>query len=91
VDAQRWLAINGMTCEDTSGACNWVASGINLADDQSSYRAAVRFGILMNNENNIATANDAIGFGKNFFRHTFVDPGFLRGQVFPTICTSSDD
>merc|ERR1712072_1249243 len=41
-----WLAANGMTCADTSGACNWFAAGINLDDDQSSYQARVRFGLL---------------------------------------------
>ena len=62
-DAQRWLEINGMSCADTSGACNWVGAGINLSDDVSSYQAAVRFGILLNNEGSINTANDAVGFG----------------------------
>lgn len=62
-EAQRWLATNGMSCADTSDACNWVAAGINLSDDQSDYQAAVRFGILLNNEGTIVTANDAVGFG----------------------------
>ena len=62
-DAQGWLEINGMSCADTSGACNWVGAGINLSDDVSTYQAAVRFGILLNNQDSINTANDAVGFG----------------------------
>lgn len=41
----------------TSGA------GINIDDDQSCYDARVRFGLVLNNEANINTLNDAAGFG----------------------------
>ncbi len=61
-EMREWLTINGMSCNDAS-ACNWVGSGINMDDDTSDYQASVRFGILLNNEGNINTANDAVGFG----------------------------
>jgi len=42
---------------------NWYASGINYFDDQSICPSNVRFGAMFNNEGNIRTTNDAIGFG----------------------------
>ena len=62
-EAQGWLAINSMTCSDTSSACNFAQVGINLDDDLSDYQARTRFGLLTNNEADITTANDCVGFG----------------------------
>eukprot|EP01052_Picozoa_sp_SAG31_P020056 SAG31_NODE_1490_length_8134_cov_3.892968_3_plen_994_part_00 len=62
-EAQGWLEINQMSCSDTSNACNFAQAGINLADDVSQYQARVRLGLLTNNQADINTANDAIGFG----------------------------
>jgi hypothetical protein len=62
-----WLSINDISCADTS-ACNWFAAGINLDDTTGAggshgWEAKVRFGLLLNNEGSITTANDAVGFG----------------------------
>lgn len=63
-----WLSINGLSCTDLSNVCNWYAAGINLDDTTGQsgahgWEAGVRFGLLLNNENSIYTANDAVGFG----------------------------
>lgn len=45
---------------------NYFATGINLVDDWGCAdlcNAKVRFGLLTNNEGNVATANNAAGFG----------------------------
>jgi cysteine-rich repeat protein len=59
----KWLTIQGRTLAEASIAPNYVAVGINIDDDQSCYDARVRFGLVLNNENNISTLNDAAGFG----------------------------
>ena len=62
-DKLQWLTIQGRTTSDASTTANYVAVGINIDDDQSCYDARVRFGMVLNNEANIATLNDAAGFG----------------------------
>ncbi|MBL8971560.1 MAG: hypothetical protein JNK56_13305, partial [Myxococcales bacterium] len=59
----KWLTIQGRTVAEASIAPNYVAVGINIDDDQSCYDARVRFGLVLNNEANINTLNDAAGFG----------------------------
>ena len=59
----EWLTIQGLTTGNASTTANYVAVGINIDDDQSCYDARVRFGMVLNNENNISTLNDAAGFG----------------------------
>ncbi|MDC0721437.1 fibrinogen-like YCDxxxxGGGW domain-containing protein [Nannocystis bainbridge] len=59
----KWLTIQGRTLAEASIAPMYIATGINIDDDQSCYDARVRFGLVLNNENNINTLNDAAGFG----------------------------
>jgi len=59
----KWLTIQGRTVAEASTVPNYVAVGINIDDDQSCYDARVRFGLVLNNEANIVTLNDAAGFG----------------------------
>jgi hypothetical protein len=60
----KWLTIQGRTVAEASiPNPNYVAVGINIDDDQSCYDARVRFGLVLNNEANIITLNDAAGFG----------------------------
>ena len=59
----KWLTIQGRTVAEASIAPNYVAVGVNVDDDQSCYDARVRFGLVLNNEANISTLNDAAGFG----------------------------
>ncbi|MBA3549156.1 MAG: hypothetical protein H0T76_22010, partial [Nannocystis sp.] len=58
-----WLTIQGRTVAEASIAPSYVAVGVNIDDDQSCYDARVRFGLVLNNEANIITLNDAAGFG----------------------------
>jgi cysteine-rich repeat protein len=59
----EWLTIQGRTLGEASVAPNYVEVGINIDDDQSCYDARVRFGLVLNNEANVITLNDAAGFG----------------------------
>jgi hypothetical protein len=59
----QWLTIQGRTVAEASVAPNYIEVGINIDDDQSCYDARVRFGLVLNNEVNITTLNDAAGFG----------------------------
>lgn len=59
----KWLTIQGRTVAEASIAPNYIAVGINIDDDQSCYDARIRFGLVLNNEVNISTLNDAAGFG----------------------------
>jgi hypothetical protein len=64
----KWLTYQGRTLADASVPNpNYVAVGINIDDDQSCYDARVRFGLVLNNEANIITLNDAAGFGAQAF------------------------
>ncbi|MBK8265043.1 MAG: hypothetical protein IPK80_27395 [Nannocystis sp.] len=57
------MTIQGRTLGEASVAPNYVEVGINIDDDQSCYDARVRFGLVLNNEANVITLNDAAGFG----------------------------
>ena len=59
----EWLTIQGRTVGEASIAPNYVEVGINIDDDQSCYDARIRFGLVLNNEANVVTLNDAAGFG----------------------------
>ncbi|MBL9100059.1 MAG: DUF4215 domain-containing protein [Myxococcales bacterium] len=59
----QWLTIQGRSVNEASVSPNYVAVGVNIDDDQSCYDARVRFGLVLNNEANITTLNDAAGFG----------------------------
>ncbi len=59
----EWLTIQGRTVAEATLPPNYIAVGINIDDDQSCYDARVRFGLVLNNEANINTLNDAAGFG----------------------------
>jgi cysteine-rich repeat protein len=62
-DKLQWLTIQGRTVGEASINPSYVAVGVNIDDDQSCYDARVRFGLVLNNEANITTLNDAAGFG----------------------------
>jgi hypothetical protein len=66
-DMLMWLSIQGRSLADASSAANYVATGINIDDDQSCYDARVRFGMGLNNETHIGTLNDTAGFGASSF------------------------
>jgi cysteine-rich repeat protein len=59
----KWLTIQGRTVAESSIVPSYIATGINLDDDQSCYDARVRFGLVLNNEANVVSLNDAAGFG----------------------------
>lgn len=60
----KWLTNQGRTLNEGSAVpSNYIMTGINIDDDQSCYDARVRFGLVLNNEANITTLNDAAGFG----------------------------
>ena len=65
----EWLTMWGRTTsEPTSGfPFGYQDTGINIDDDQSNYRARVRFGLALNNEVDINTMNDAVGFGASAY------------------------
>ena len=62
-DKLQWLTIQGRNVGEASSNPSYIAVGINIDDDQSCYDARVRFGLVLNNEANISTLNDAAGFG----------------------------
>ncbi len=62
-DKLQWLTIQGRNVGEASINPSYIAVGINIDDDQSCYDARVRFGLVLNNEANISTLNDAAGFG----------------------------
>jgi hypothetical protein len=66
-DMLAWLSLQGRSPADASTSANYVATGINIDDDQSCYDARVRFGLAINNEGNIITLNDTAGFGASSF------------------------
>ena len=81
----KWLTIQGRTVAEASVAPNYVAVGINIDDDQSCYDARVRFGLVLNNEANIVTLNDAAGFGAQAYFTAACDlaPGVDSGWRTP--------
>ena len=66
-DMLAWLSIQGRSLADASTTANYVATGINIDDDQSCHDARVRFGLGLNNETHIGTLNDTAGFGASAF------------------------
>lgn len=66
----RWQTMWGRPPGESSTSNNYIDSGINMDDDLSNYRARVRFGLGLNNEGNIFTLNDAIGFGASAYFNT---------------------
>jgi hypothetical protein len=96
-DMLVWLSIQGRSLADASSTANYVATGINIDDDQSCYDARVRFGMGLNNETHIGTLNDTAGFGASSFdtstcenqQSAFqVGAGFAAGpQLFQTAGT----
>ena len=68
-DAEKleWLTIQGRTVNEASINPNYIETGINIDDDQSCYDARVRFGLVLNNEANVSTLNDAAGFGASSY------------------------
>lgn len=67
--AVGWLTNMGLSLADMSSGtgAGYVKSGINLDDDQSCYHARTRFGLLLNNESVVGTANDGVGFGASAY------------------------
>ncbi|MEZ4453025.1 MAG: fibrinogen-like YCDxxxxGGGW domain-containing protein [Nannocystaceae bacterium] len=63
----EWLTIQGRNVNEASITPNYVEVGINIDDDQSCYDARVRFGLVLNNEANVNTLNDAAGFGSQAY------------------------
>jgi hypothetical protein len=64
----QWITMWGRnTSEPSSNPLNYQDTGINIDDDQSNYRARVRFGLALNNESNIYTLNDTVGFGASAY------------------------
>jgi hypothetical protein len=66
----KWMAAAGVTVPANSWypggghpTLNYLRTGINLDDDQTAYQGRVRFGLLLNNEAGINTADEAVGFG----------------------------
>ena len=82
----KWLTIQGRTVAEASTVPNYVAVGINIDDDQSCYDARVRFGMVLNNEANIVTLNDAAGFGAQSYFTAACDlgPGVDSGWRTPS-------
>ncbi len=66
----QWQSMWGRPPGESSTSNNYVDSAINMDDDLSNYRARVRFGLGLNNEANIYTLNDAIGFGASAYYNT---------------------
>ena len=54
---------------------SYIKTGINIDDDMSCYDARIRFGLVLNNEVNINTLNDAAGFGASSYYSGSCDYG----------------
>jgi hypothetical protein len=69
VQKKEWCAIAGHPgCVATAGGTNrFLGTGINYDDDLSFYDSRVRFGLLINNQANVYTNNDAVGFGASAY------------------------
>jgi len=63
----EWLSIQGLSTAQASTSANYIRTGINIDDDLSCYDARVRFGMVLNNESNIYTLNDAAGLGASAY------------------------
>ncbi|MFT6818033.1 MAG: UDP-3-O-[3-hydroxymyristoyl] glucosamine N-acyltransferase [Myxococcota bacterium] len=66
----QWQSMWGRSPGESSTSNNYVDTAINMDDDLSNYRARVRFGLGLNNEGNIYTLNDTIGFGASAYYNT---------------------
>jgi UDP-3-O-[3-hydroxymyristoyl] glucosamine N-acyltransferase len=66
----QWQSMWGRPPGESSTSNNYVDTAINMDDDLSNYRARVRFGLGLNNEGNIYTLNDTIGFGASAYYNT---------------------
>lgn len=77
----EWLSIQGRTLAEASTGANYVATGINIDDDQSCFDARVRFGMGLNNESTIITLNDTAGFGASSFDTSTCENQQSRFQV----------
>ena len=65
---REWVTMWGRSfSEATNGFPNYQDTGINIDDDQSNYRTRIRFGLVINGQSNIYTADDAIGFGASAY------------------------
>lgn len=86
-----WLTYMGATLADTSSGAGapYVRSGINLDDDISCYNARVRFGLLINNQSDVNTANDAAGFGASGYGLEVCDSGESALSVGAGLATTS--
>ncbi|EDM79071.1 putative lipoprotein [Plesiocystis pacifica SIR-1] len=76
----EWLTIQGRSVAESSVSPNYIEVGVNIDDDQSCYDAKVRFGLVLNNESNISTLNDAAGFGTASYYTSSCD---FEGQDAP--------
>ncbi|MFT3767574.1 MAG: DNRLRE domain-containing protein [Minicystis sp.] len=63
----QWLTMWGQSTANASTTISYIATGINMDDDQSCYDARVRFGLGLNNESTINTLNDTAGFGASAY------------------------
>ena len=59
----EWLSIQGRSLDEASVVPQYIEVGMNIDDDQSCYDARVRFGLVLNNEVDVWSLNDAAGFG----------------------------
>jgi len=76
----EWVTMWGRSTTDlSSDAILYTDTGINIDDDQSNYRARVRFGLAVNNQTNIFTLNDTAGFGASSF-HIDTEPGLVESD-----------
>ncbi len=66
----QWQSMWGRPPGESSTSNNYVDTAINMDDDRSNYRARVRFGLGLNNEGDIYTLNDTIGFGASAYYNT---------------------
>ncbi|MEC7983946.1 MAG: MopE-related protein [Myxococcota bacterium] len=79
-ERREWLSIQSLSASYFSSA-NYVRTGINIDDDMSCYDARVRFGLVLNNEGNVYTLNDAIGFGASAYYSSSCD--YAQNQDAP--------
>lgn len=84
-EASAWLANAGVTAGNLTTASNsYQRIGINLDDDLSCFDARVRFGLVLNNQADVNTLNDALGFGASGYYtsgcdHESTDPPWSVG------------
>lgn len=81
-DSQRleWVSIGGFS----TGSWNYIRTGINIDDDLSCHDARIRFGLALNNESNIDTLNDTLGFGASSHYTGDCDLGITEDSPWST-------